>query len=153
MSEEAIPDGASAAPGGAPVAAAAALNSITQYEYSSEDWYTILLAIEVCAPTGLMLMLLFECMRGRDRPVYWPKRRWRRRQTPTKAPSGPLAWLFYDMTLKGVEVAELVGLDAYMLLRYIRLCLRITAMSTFWGLAVLLPLYGRKRHLAYGFYR
>ena len=98
-------------------------------------------------------MLLFECMRGRDRPVYWPKRRWRRRQTPTKAPSGPLAWLFYDMTLKGVEVAELVGLDAYMLLRYIRLCLRITAMSTFWGLAVLLPLYGRKRHLAYGFYR
>ena len=47
MSEEAIPDGASAAPGGAPVAAAAALNSITQYEYSSEDWYTILLAIEV----------------------------------------------------------------------------------------------------------
>ena len=32
MSEEAIPDGASAAPGGAPVAAAAALNSITQYE-------------------------------------------------------------------------------------------------------------------------
>ena len=50
-------------------------------------------------------------------------------------------------------VAKLVGLDAYMLLRYIRLCLRITAMSTFWGLAVLLPLYGRKRHLAYGFYR
>ena len=150
---EAIPDEPSAAGGAPAVVAAAALNSITEYEYSSEDWYTILLAIEVCLPTGIMLMLLFECMRGRDRPVYWPKRRWRRCQTPTKAPSGPLAWLFYDMTLKGVEVAELVGLDAYMLLRYIRLCLRITAMSTFWGLAVLLPLYGRKRHLAYGFYR
>lgn len=150
---EAIPDEPSAAGGAPAVVAAAALNSITEYEYSSEDWYTILLAIEVCLPTGIMLMLLFECMRARDRPVYWPKRRWRRCQTPTKAPSGPLAWLFYDMTLKGVEVAKLIGLDAYMLLRYIRLCLRITAMSTFWGLAVLLPLYGRKRHLAYGFYR
>ena len=40
-----------------------------------------------------------------------------------------------------------------MTLRYLRLCMRLTGFSAFWGLAVLLPLYGRKRHLAYGFYR
>ena len=39
------------------------------------------------------------------------------------------------------ELCALVGLDAYLMLRYLRLCMRLTGFSAFWGLAVLYPLY------------
>jgi hypothetical protein len=38
-------------------------------------------------------------------------------------------------------VRKVAGLDGYFFLRYIRMCLRITAISTFWSLIILVPTF------------
>jgi hypothetical protein len=51
-------------------------------------------------------------------------------------------WLktLYDTSEE--DVLHMVGLDGYMLLRYVHACGRICAFISFWGLTVLVPFYG-----------
>lgn len=39
------------------------------------------------------------------------------------------------------DVLQMVGLDAYMLLRYQRVCLKLACFLSFWGVIVLVPVY------------
>ena len=86
----------------------AQLSSVTAYEYSSEDWQSICLSLEVCVPAGVIMLLVFECMKG-TRPVYWPKRRWKRSQTPRRFAAGFLAWLADDMLTPGDALCDVAG--------------------------------------------
>ena len=45
------------------------------------------------------------------------------------------------------------GLDAYMFLRYIRLCGRVTSVSAFWGMCILGTVYGTAGGAETGWYR
>ena len=47
---------------------------------------------------------------------------------------------------------ELAGLDAYFYLRYIRLCLKITSVSSFWAIIILCPVYATGGGAQTGFY-
>ena len=47
---------------------------------------------------------------------------------------------------------EIAGLDAYFYLRYIRMCLKITTVSSFWALVILCPVYATGGGDAQGFY-
>mmetsp|Transcript_29898 Transcript_29898/g.62472 ORF Transcript_29898/g.62472 Transcript_29898/m.62472 type:complete len:431 (-) Transcript_29898:9-1301(-) len=47
---------------------------------------------------------------------------------------------------------HLAGLDAYFYLRYIRMCLKITAVSSFWALVILGPVYATGGGNQSGFY-
>jgi hypothetical protein len=47
---------------------------------------------------------------------------------------------------------QLAGLDAYFFLRYIRMCLKITAVSSFWACAILWPVYATGGGGQNGFY-
>lgn len=47
---------------------------------------------------------------------------------------------------------DLAGLDAYFFLRYIRMCLKITAVSSFWGMLILWPVYATGGGGQSGFY-
>jgi hypothetical protein len=47
---------------------------------------------------------------------------------------------------------HLAGLDAYFYLRYIRMCLKITAVSSFWAIVVLCPVYATGGGYQSGFY-
>jgi hypothetical protein len=51
-------------------------------------------------------------------------------------------WIPPVVTMPGAETLERVGLDAYMLLRFIRLCSRLSAFTAFFGCVVLVPVYG-----------
>ncbi len=64
----------------------------------------------------------------------------RHRKLP-ELPTGFLAWLRPVMATPKERVLQVAGLDAYMLLRYIRMCLKICCFSGFFGLVVLVPLY------------
>ena len=55
----------------------------------------------------------------------------------------PLDWVIPVFQVSWSEVLESGGLDAYMFLRYIRLCLRITSVSAFWGIVILWPVYAK----------
>eukprot|EP00566_Odontella_aurita_P003015 CAMPEP_0113599678 /NCGR_PEP_ID=MMETSP0015_2-20120614/42281_1 /TAXON_ID=2838 /ORGANISM="Odontella" /LENGTH=1029 /DNA_ID=CAMNT_0000507843 /DNA_START=376 /DNA_END=3466 /DNA_ORIENTATION=+ /assembly_acc=CAM_ASM_000160 len=53
----------------------------------------------------------------------------------------PLDWVGPVFGVPWRRVRQAGGLDAYFFLRFIRLCLRITSVTAFWGLAILFPVY------------
>lgn len=56
-------------------------------------------------------------------------------------PHRPFAWVLPVINAPWLTVQSVGGLDAYFFLRYIRLCARITVVSTFWALVILVPVY------------
>ena len=123
-------------------------------DYTSENWQDVTTTAEMGALACLVFLVVFEVGRRRSRLVYWPKRRYRPHRTPRAMPSGALAWAS-AIAMGDEELCALVGLDAYLMLRYLRLCMRLTGFSAFWGLAVLYPLYytGMPAGPTHGFYR
>eukprot|EP00592_Proboscia_alata_P024003 CAMPEP_0194448308 /NCGR_PEP_ID=MMETSP0176-20130528/129494_1 /TAXON_ID=216777 /ORGANISM="Proboscia alata, Strain PI-D3" /LENGTH=971 /DNA_ID=CAMNT_0039275269 /DNA_START=42 /DNA_END=2958 /DNA_ORIENTATION=+ len=53
----------------------------------------------------------------------------------------PLAWVMPIVNLSWDRTLECAGLDAYMFLRYIRMCANITLVSGFWGMVILWPVF------------
>ena len=53
----------------------------------------------------------------------------------------PLNWVGVVRGVPWERVREAGGLDAYMFLRYIMMNLRITSVSSFWGIIILFPVY------------
>jgi hypothetical protein len=50
-------------------------------------------------------------------------------------------WLFAIFQVTEMDVLRMVGLDAYMLLRYHVVCYKLALFLSFWGVIVLLPIY------------
>lgn len=53
----------------------------------------------------------------------------------------PLDWIRPTNAVSYSQVRKVAGLDAYFFLRYIRMCARISAVSTFWASLILIPVY------------
>jgi len=53
----------------------------------------------------------------------------------------PLDWVFPVFGVPWKKVRQIAGLDGYFFLRYIRMNVRITAVSTFWFFVILAPIY------------
>lgn len=62
-------------------------------------------------------------------------------RVPPIPPAYPFGWLVELMRLNENDVLNMVGLDAYMLLRFHVVCYKIAIFFSFWGLLVLVPLY------------
>ena len=69
----------------------------------------------------------------------------------------PLDWIRPVLGVPWQKVREMVGLDGYFFLRYIRMNVRITAVSTFWLFLILVPVYyfggNEASNLTSGWYR
>ena len=63
------------------------------------------------------------------------------RQIPNFNRDKFLAWITDVNQISWHQIRELVGLDAYMFLRFIRMCGVIAGVSSFWSLLVLWPVY------------
>jgi hypothetical protein len=66
--------------------------------------------------------------------------------------SRPLQWFMPVFGVSWKTVRREGGLDAYFYLRYIRMCLRITSVSAFWGMLVLFPVFATGGNGAIGWY-
>ncbi len=62
-------------------------------------------------------------------------------RVPEEPPDSILGWLVCLWNVSELDVLRMVGLDAYMLLRYHVVCYKLAIFYTFWGLLVLLPIY------------
>ena len=92
------------------------------------------------------LVIFFECNRH-VRSIYQKRltkdKFVRSGRVPAAAPGGYfLGWVWALSKISEDDLLEMVGLDGYMLMRYINICFRICAFLTFWGIAVLVPVYG-----------
>lgn len=91
---------------------------------------------------GVVVYSLFECMRS-QREVYWPKKRTRPERCPKSDPSkGMFGWLTSTMAVSEEETLRLVGMDGYMMLRFIRMCATALLTCGTFALIFLLPVYG-----------
>ena len=52
-------------------------------------------------------------------------------------------WMMAVIRVPWKNVLECCGLDAYMFLRYIRMCLRITLVTGIWGMIVMWPIFAK----------
>lgn len=90
-----------------------------------------------------VLMLTFESNRF-YRQIYLKRLQNRFRaaeRVPPYPPETSFGWLFEIYKVSEAEVLRMVGLDAYMCLRFIIICFKLSIFLTFWGLIVLIPVY------------
>jgi len=62
-------------------------------------------------------------------------------RVPPYPPEFTFGWFFEIQKITEGEFLKMVGLDAYMCLRFIVICQKLSLFLTFWGLLVLAPLY------------
>ena len=120
---------------------ATSARQLADLDYGDETWSSIILTLEFSLFAMVCLVAIFELGRSRTRLIYWPKRRFQQHRSPRRMPLGIGAWLPIAFTMPGHELRRLIGLDAYMMIRYLKLCMRLTAFQTVFGLCVLFPLF------------
>lgn len=54
---------------------------------------------------------------------------------------GIFGWLFEIIEINEDELLHMIGLDGYVMIRYLNACFRIALFSTFLGILVLVPIY------------
>eukprot|EP00903_Cladosiphon_okamuranus_P018683 g17196.t2 len=109
-------------------------------DISSQGLSEFLTTLVLSGVIGFVLWVIFEIKRNK-RSVYAPRpAKLPHRASPALA-YGPLRWVKTVATMSGPETLRLAGMDAYCLLRFIYLCLRICLFSSFWGMLVLTPVY------------
>ena len=101
--------------------------------------YTLILSLILL----ILLLILFEY--SRHYKQIFMKRYQKRFINIGRVPSQPLdhyfGWLTAIWNVSESEVLHMVGLDAYMCLRYHVICLKLGVFVTMGGLVVLLPVY------------
>jgi hypothetical protein len=110
------------------------------YIFDLMKWYLL--------PFGIQIAL-FECYRGSVPHVYES----RRATYATRCPAGgallpplprprwPLGWVWPVLAVEDEQLLQLVGLDAYVMVRYIRLCWKMCAAAAVVCVGVLVPIY------------
>jgi hypothetical protein len=63
------------------------------------------------------------------------------RRVPDKPSSYPFAWVSKILRVEDQEVLDMIGLDGYMCLRFILVCLRMASFCSVFGALVLVPIY------------
>ena len=82
-------------------------------------------------------------------------KRFQRCNRVPEAPSNfPFAWIMTVLDVEEEDFLRMVGLDGYMLMRYINVCFRMSVFFTIWGLMALVPVYGHApgRHVGWNKY-
>ena len=113
---------------------------------SDVDVAGVIAATAFNAVVFAVLMVSYEILRRLVPSVYASKRQQAimRGEHPTTEDDYymPFDWLMPVFGVPWSKVRKAGGLDAYMYLRYLRMCLRITSVSAFWGIIILWPIYG-----------
>jgi len=90
-----------------------------------------------------LLMFFFEAFRRIQR-IYLCRRtvgKVQKKRVPQSPVGMPGSWLSIIHPVSDDEFLRMAGLDAYMMMRFIKVCIRVTALYTMCGLAILAPVY------------
>jgi hypothetical protein len=115
-------------------------------ESSQDNPYTthsLFVCIYVNIAVFAIILVIFEVNKGINQ--IYQKRCIKRFQDAGRVPKSPdkafLGWLRMLFKIKETDVLNMVGLDAYMLLRYISMCIKLSFFLAFFGCLVLAPIY------------
>lgn len=92
-----------------------------------------------------VLIIIFEIVRVQYKKIYASrtcvKKLKAHKRVPPRLSKYPFVWMYDVINIPEQECLRMIGLDGYMLLRYINICFRFAAFCSFWGLVCLVPLY------------
>lgn len=88
-----------------------------------------------------MVSLFFHFTLG-QREIYAPRLRTKPDRCPAKPPSFLFGWIQPIINLSDEETLRIVGLDAFMFLRYLKIFARVGLGCGIFGLITLVPIYG-----------
>jgi hypothetical protein len=91
----------------------------------------------------LVLMTLFEINRH-FKSIYFTRLQTKFKRTkrvPMEPAWYPFAWIVEIYKVSEDELLRMVGLDAYMMVRYLSVCFRSSLFLSFFGIVVLVPVY------------
>jgi hypothetical protein len=100
---------------------------------------TLYLNVTLC----FILLCCFETCRHM-KSIYlnrYKKRFKKSGRVPSLPSSFPFGWVTAITKVSDERFLAMVGLDGYMLMRYITICCRLGFFFTFWGVLVLIPIY------------
>ena len=122
------------------------------------EWAEIESTLEINGLLCLVLFGLFAWKRGKWGRVYSPRELFFRKTFSEKLPrenekKGLFGWLFFATSVPDDEMRRMIGLDAFLLLRFCRGMKRIFFWATFFGCVVLLPIYATGLKKKSGFYK
>jgi len=101
----------------------------------------------------VVLMVAYETLRLKIPSIYDGRRNHvQRSRTHRRIPARPFAWVPMVIAVPWSDLRRFGGLDAYMFLRFIRICMRVSSVSCFWALLILFPTYGTGGNNSVGFY-
>mmetsp|Transcript_23134 Transcript_23134/g.34161 ORF Transcript_23134/g.34161 Transcript_23134/m.34161 type:complete len:893 (-) Transcript_23134:388-3066(-) len=104
-------------------------------------WFNmIIFVVVICAYELVSRVFPSVYRRNRNSEIVLPK-------TPL-----PLAWVPAILRVSTSQVRKICGMDAYFFLRYIRICFQVTAITGFYGILILCPLYATGGNGAVGWY-
>jgi hypothetical protein len=91
----------------------------------------------------LLLITLFEINRH-FKSIYFPRLQSkfiRAKRVPVEPAWYPFAWIVEIIKVTEEDLLRMVGLDAYMMIRYLSICFRSSLFLSFFGVVVLVPVY------------
>src|SRR3546814_12888060 len=100
----------------------------------------VLATLEINIGIACLLVFIFEMCRH-IRAIYAKRLKSMPHRAPPAPGDGCMAWIPATTQVSEDETLRMVGLDGYMLLRYVRTCYRLCLFCSFWGLVVLVPVY------------
>lgn len=115
--------------------------------FKLNSWSYILDTMKYYTYFFVAQLLLFETMRGTShvyssrRAIYAKRCRNSQYEEPVTRSRYPLAWVMPLLTMSDDRLLFLVGLDSYVMIRYVRLCWKMCALATFICCVVLVPVY------------
>ena len=114
----------------------------SSYEETNQFKYTLLINFVIF----IILVTVFEVNRGL-KSIYMSRIKSKyveSNRVPPKPGTYPFAWIGSVLNVNDdTELLEMIGLDGYMLIRYIKACLKISLFITFFCLLIMVPVYSR----------
>jgi hypothetical protein len=90
---------------------------------------------------GIVVYFVYESMRMR-REVFFPKRRSKPERCPKHDPSPSFfGWLTCTRNISDVDTLQMVGMDGYIMLRFLRMCATVLIGCGIFSLVFLLPIF------------
>jgi calcium permeable stress-gated cation channel len=94
---------------------------------------------------GLVCLLIFEVLR-KQKEIYAPKLRSRKDRCPPAPDMSLFGWIKSTVAISDEDTLAYVGLDAYVFLRFLKLCFRTFLGCGAFAIVTLIPIYSTVEH-------
>lgn len=128
------------------------------FGYLANNYYSSVtfsdLSIMFCYQFIFMFLfwLIFEFSRDRAKHIFSPRTKWAPAKVPAERPKSWFAWIPSILAIDGEHVRASCGLDTYMMLRFFRMCRRMSLLSATCAVGMI-PFYGSRDNNVKGFNR